>query len=96
MAKCDLCGKDCAAYQMTQLLESYRVPGVVDICPTCTKWANSLKSDMLLEIAPRMRAAIAQRQDAPPPRPMAPWRRVYAALTRNPITAGQVLNRPNP
>ena len=72
-----------------QLLDNYQVPGVVDICPACANWANKVKSDMLLEIAPRMRAAIAQRQEQPPPRPMAPWRRVYAAITRNPNPAGR-------
>jgi hypothetical protein len=41
---------------MGQLLDSYQVPGVVDICPECVKWANKCKSAMLLEIAARMRA----------------------------------------
>lgn len=88
MAKCDLCGKDCQAHQMTQLLDDYQVPGVVDLCPACSKWANELKSEMLLGIAPRMRAAIAQRQEQSP-RPMTPWQRVYAAITSNPNPIGR-------
>jgi hypothetical protein len=67
MAACDLCGKHCAAIKLLQLLESYQAAGVVDICPDCEKWANKLKSDMLLEIAPRLRAAVAQRKGTPAP-----------------------------
>lgn len=73
MAKCDLCGANCRAVDLVQLLDSYQEAGVVDICPACEKWANKLKSDMLGEIAPRLRAAIAERKGVPPRR--AWWRR---------------------
>lgn len=73
MAKCDLCGADCKASELVQLLDSYQVPGVVDICPSCRQWADKLKSDMLLEIAPRLRAAIAERQGQPPSAPRVGW-----------------------
>ena len=61
MAKCDLCGCNCAAADMAELLNSYKVDGVVDICPGCRKSLDKVKSDLLAEIAPRMRAAIAER-----------------------------------
>lgn len=77
MAKCDLCGNDCAAHQLKQLLESYRTTGVEDLCPACGKWADKIKSDMLLEIGPRLRAAITERKGMPtPPKPW--WRRLIA------------------
>jgi hypothetical protein len=81
MAKCDLCGADCGAAKLVQLLTNYQAAGVVDICPDCEKWANKLKSDMLLEIAPRMRAAIAERKGMPPPAaPQVWWQRFTAGL----------------
>lgn len=81
MATCDLCGADCGAAKLVQLLDSYKVAGVVDICPDCEKWANKLKSDMLLEIAPRMRVAIAERKGLPPPAaPKVWWRRLVAGF----------------
>lgn len=33
MAKCDLCGNDCAAHHLKQLRESYRTIGIEDLCP---------------------------------------------------------------
>lgn len=81
MAKCDLCGGHCRANDLAQLLDQYQAAGVVDICPSCTKWTNKQKSDMLDEIAPRMRAAIAARKGAQPQAPRAPWwRRVFGAM----------------
>lgn len=64
MAKCDLCGGDCRSNEMTQLREQYVVPGVRDLCPGCDGWANSVKSSIVAEIAPRLRAAIAKRKNA--------------------------------
>ena len=76
MAKCDLCCRDCSAVNLVQLLDNYQVDGVADVCPICAKWANKAKSDMLLEIAPRMRAAIAARKVArPASAARALWRR---------------------
>jgi hypothetical protein len=62
MAKCDLCGESCKAYQMQQLRSEYAVDGVNDICSDCASWASKIKSDMIDEIAPRMRAAISDRR----------------------------------
>ena len=81
MAKCDMCCQDCKAIRLVQLLDNYQAAGVVDICPDCEKWANKIKSDMLLEIGPRMRAAIAERKGLPPPvLPQLWWRRLMAGL----------------
>lgn len=83
MAKCDLCGGDCRASDLVQLLDQYQAAGVVDICPSCEKWANKQKFDMLGEIAPRMRAAIAARKGAQPEAPRAPWwRLVFGSMRR--------------
>lgn len=72
MAKCDLCGGDCKSIELEQLLDSYQTAGVVDVCPTCRKWANGLKNDIIAELAPRMRAAIAEKKGRPPV-PDPPW-----------------------
>lgn len=85
MVKCDLCNADCSAAKLVQLLDIYKAAGVVEICPDCEAWANKRKSDMLLEIAPRLRAAIAERKGLPPPAaPKVWWRRLgLLALTPN-------------
>jgi hypothetical protein len=76
-----LCNADCGAAKLAQLLDNYKAAGVVDICRDCEKWANKLKRDMLLEIAPRVRAAIAERKGMPPPAaPKIWWRRFTAGL----------------
>lgn len=62
MANCDLCGSHCKAIELVELLDGYKIDGVIDICPACKKWADKTKSDLLLEIAPKMRAAIAARR----------------------------------
>lgn len=61
MAKCDLCGKTCVASEMVLLRDEYQVADVKDICPKCGTWADNLKSDLLLGIASKMRAAIEER-----------------------------------
>ena len=61
MAACDLCGNRVKAHALVQLLDSYKVAGVEDICSECEKWANKLKSDLLAEIAPKMREAVAAK-----------------------------------
>lgn len=80
MAKCDLCGSDCSAAKLAQLLTKYQGSGVVDICPDCERWAVKLKSDMLLEIAPRMREAISKRKGEPKQQESKQWWRRLAAL----------------
>ena len=81
MARCDLCGADCRVTDMVQLFDSYRLPGVVDLCPDCGKWAAKMKQDMLLEISARMRAAISERKGLPPPTPKKSWwRRLVVSL----------------
>ena len=82
MAKCDLCNAHCSAAQLVQLLDSYKVNGVLDLCPACEKWASKLKSDMLLEIAPRMRAAIAERKGMPPPAALQSWWRRHTFVRK--------------
>lgn len=69
MATCDLCGKNCRLAELLPLLSEYQTGGVTDICKDCANWANKLKSDLLLEIGPRMREAIAARKGVPMPSP---------------------------
>lgn len=81
MAKCDLCGGECKAHAMTTLLEQYQIPGVAEICPDCTRWANKTKSDLLGEIAPSMRSAIAEKKGQPlPAAPVVWWARWRRAI----------------
>jgi hypothetical protein len=77
MAKCDLCGGNCAAYELAQLLDQYQAAGVRDVCPACRRWADKTKGDLIAKIAPEMRAAVEARKGAPP----TPWwRRGLSAL----------------
>ncbi len=62
MATCDLCGAACGAAKLAQLRQEYQADGVEDLCPDCAKWADKLKSDMLLEIPSRMRESVAERK----------------------------------
>lgn len=80
MAKCDLCSHDCKAMSLVQLLNGYQAAGVVDICPDCEKWANKIKSDMLSEIGPRMRAAIVERKGLPQPLQRRWWERAWLSF----------------
>lgn len=73
MACCDLCGKQCKAQDLEQVLHQYQTGGVVDICPACSKWATGIKRDMMLEIPDRMKAAIVERKGNPP---LPWWRRM--------------------
>ena len=65
MAKCDLCGKSCKVHELQQLLPAYQVDDVEDICTECTKWANKVKGDLLLQIPERMREAVKQKIGMP-------------------------------
>jgi len=65
MAKCDLCGETCKASELEQVLPTYQVEGVVDVCPACSRWATKIKSEMISEIASEMRKAIAARKGVP-------------------------------
>lgn len=73
MAKCDLCGGTCGLHDLTTLLDHYQVDGVKDICRDCEQWATKLKGAMLLEIGPKMQAAIRERAGLPPPAPVVKW-----------------------
>lgn len=76
MAICDLCGGNCQASDLQQLLGPYQVPGVQDLCPECARWADKTKGDLLLQIGPRMREEIAKRKGTPPP-PSKWWHRFF-------------------
>ena len=65
MARCDLCNSKCNAEFLEQLLPSFQIKGVVDICPDCKKWADSVHSDLLNEFNKKMREAIAERAGSP-------------------------------
>lgn len=74
MSKCDLCGGDTRASEMTELLKYYRIPGVTDICPACEKWANKTLNSIRDGITPAMRKAIAEKAGKPPFR----WWHIFA------------------
>lgn len=67
MAKCDLCGGACRAADMETLLKPYQIPGVAELCPKCRRWADSQKSQLLDDIAPRMRSLISDKKGVPLP-----------------------------
>lgn len=78
MAKCDLCGAQCFAHELEQLLTQYRVAGITDVCPTCRRWADRKKLSLIDEIAPKMREAILERSQRKPNF----YQRALAALAR--------------
>ena len=63
MAKCDLCGKTCSASSMEQLLSSYQVCGIEDLCPSCVKDVNNIKGDYLDNIAKHVKEGIKKRYE---------------------------------
>lgn len=62
MARCDLCNKVVSSNQMEQLRDSYQIPGVIDICPECARWADKAKVALLDEIAEKMRSLVQTRK----------------------------------
>lgn len=76
MAKCDLCGGSCAALELEQLMTMYQIPGVVDVCPACSRWASKVKGQMLDAIPGQMRSAILRRRGDRP----RTWRGFLAGL----------------
>jgi hypothetical protein len=50
MATCDLCGSKCAASDMHQLRDCYKVLDIEDLCPKCSTFANKSKTKALLSI----------------------------------------------
>jgi len=61
MAKCDLCGGVVPARELEQLLPSYRVDGIEDICRSCAKWSNNVKGKLLDFIQADMQKAVQER-----------------------------------
>lgn len=68
MAMCDCCGSQCSAHELQQLVPSYQVDGIVDICPACRKAADGEKARLLAGIAPAMQGFIRARSARPPGR----------------------------
>lgn len=62
MARCDLCDARVNAGDLRQLLGSYQMDGVVDVCPSCAKWADKTKARMFAEASQRVRDAIKARR----------------------------------
>lgn len=62
MATCDLCGNSYHSYQVHILNESYRVNGIVDLCPECGKFADKTKRELLAKITPGIRMALLERK----------------------------------
>ena len=79
MAKCDLCGGDSRPVELVQLLSSYQINGVRDVCPHCARWADKTKADLLSEISPKMRYAVASKKGAPP---LSWWDRLRLAVSK--------------
>jgi hypothetical protein len=69
MAKCDICGQSASAYDLAQLRTCYQLPGVQDICPTCSRWANEQLRHLQDAVAPELRKRIAARVTKPAKKP---------------------------
>jgi hypothetical protein len=68
MAKCDLCGAHCTPLDMRQLLRSYQIPGVVDLCPSCANWVDKTKLELMSKVADGLKTAIIKKKALPPKR----------------------------
>lgn len=64
MARCDRCLASCDPFKLAQLLESYRINGIVDVCPVCRKELDDYKELLLDEIDAKMREKVAANKPA--------------------------------
>lgn len=60
MAKCDICGITCKAYEMRELLESYKTDGVSDLCGACEKKLTDYKWELVGAIDKQMKARVKE------------------------------------
>lgn len=67
MAKCDVCGGYADPYKMSQLLPRLQSPGVVDVCPSCEKWATARKWELVSQSTDQLRQEIQGRASNPRP-----------------------------
>lgn len=76
MARCDLCGGQCAASELESLHPQYQAHGVADLCPGCAAWASATKDAHIRATRQVMHNAIAARLGiAKAKRPW--WRRLF-------------------
>lgn len=65
MARCDLCEGSCRPEELRPLLDSYRSPGLVDLCGKCAEWADETKFKRMAEASDKVRADISARRASP-------------------------------
>ena len=81
MARCDLCGNNCAAHMLETLPDFEQAAGVADICPACSTRVNKIRSDLVATLPAQMRKAITEIKD-PPADHRESWRRTMREFTR--------------
>lgn len=60
MAKCDRCLQFCDLYKLAQLHKEYRLPNIVDVCPSCRKELDDYKGKLLDDIDVKMREKVGK------------------------------------
>lgn len=68
MAKCDVCNAQVASGDMEQLLSSYKVDGIVDLCPTCSSLINAKKGVYLDQVTDLVKAELIRMRGTKPSR----------------------------
>jgi hypothetical protein len=66
MARCDLCGNNCAAHMLETLPDFEQAAGVADICPNCTQRVAKIRRDLVATPPAQMRQSIRQLKRQPP------------------------------
>lgn len=66
MARCDLCGENCAAHMLETLPPFEQAAGVADICPSCTQRVDKIRRDLVATLPAQMRKAITEIKPPPP------------------------------
>jgi hypothetical protein len=66
MACCDLCGAYCDGNILNELHHQDRIPGVKDVCPSCWRWLDRVRRQLLQQVPGQLRAAIWRRMNRRP------------------------------
>lgn len=79
MKKCDLCDAEGRDDDFQALYQTYQIPGVAQLCPSCARWANETKSRLVLEVATHLKNEIrAKKEKYEHPRKLT-WRETLLA-----------------
>lgn len=65
MAKCDICGQDASASSMNPLRDIYQQPGLKDVCPECSRWADKQLDKIRDQQGAELKRRICERAGRP-------------------------------